>query len=62
VPGVGRFAVGLVADEARSRGSSRITVLWKRGQGGPEGFYLRCGFAPTGEEIHGQDVGGLDLP
>jgi len=59
--GVGRFAVGLVADEARSRGCFRITVLWKRGEGGPEGFYLRCGFVPTGEEIHGQVVGALDL-
>lgn len=60
--GVGRFAVGVVADEARARGFPAITVLWKRGEGGPEGFYLRCGFVPTGEEIHGQVVGALELP
>jgi diamine N-acetyltransferase len=59
--GVGRFAVGVVAEEARSRGLSRITVLWKRGEGGPEGFYLRCGFVPTGEVIHDQVVGALNL-
>src|SRR4051812_37676815 len=37
--GVGRFAVAAVAAEARERGEQRITVLWERGEGGPEGFY-----------------------
>jgi diamine N-acetyltransferase len=55
--GVGRFGVEAVATEARSRGLPQITVLWKRGEHGPEGFYLRCGFEPTGEEILGQVVG-----
>jgi diamine N-acetyltransferase len=59
--GVGRYAVDAVAAEARSRDSSCITVLWKRGEGGPEGFYLKCGFVPTGEEIGGQVVGLLEL-
>jgi diamine N-acetyltransferase len=58
--GVGRYAVGVVVEEARARGFPRITVLWKRGEGGPEGFYLRCGFVPTGQEIEGQVVGSLD--
>lgn len=59
--GVGRFGVDAVAAEARARGLSRISVLWKRGEHGPEGFYLRCGFVPTGEEILGQVVGVLEL-
>lgn len=59
--GVGRFAVREVAAEASRRGVSRITVLWERGEEGPEGFYLRCGFVPTGEELFGEVVGALEL-
>lgn len=58
--GVGRFAVEQVAYEARRRGFERITVLWERGEGGPEGFYLRLGFVPEGE-LFGETVGVLDL-
>jgi diamine N-acetyltransferase len=59
--GYGRFAVASVAYEARRRGQARITVLWVRGQGGPEEFYLRLGFRPTGEELGGETVGELYL-
>jgi diamine N-acetyltransferase len=59
--GYGRFAVEAVAEEARQRGQSRITVLWVRGEHGPEDFYLRLGFRPTGEELFGQIVGELRL-
>lgn len=55
--GVGSFAVEEAAREARERGFSRMTVLWERGEGGPEGFYLRCGFEPTGEVLFGEVVG-----
>jgi diamine N-acetyltransferase len=58
--GVGRFAVDAVADEARRRGQSRLTVLWERGAGGPEDFYLKVGFRPTGE-FSGEVVGTKDL-
>ena len=58
--GVGRFAVDAVAAEARRRGESRITVLWEKGEGGPEGFYLRMGFVPTGE-LFGEVVGAKDV-
>lgn len=57
--GYGRFAVGAVLDEARRRGLERVTVLWVRGEHGPEGFYLRLGFRPTGELIHDQVVGEI---
>jgi diamine N-acetyltransferase len=59
--GVGRFAVRAVADEARRRGQDRITVLWVRHEHGPEQFYLRQGFRPTGEELFGEVVGELAL-
>lgn len=60
--GVGRFAVQAVADEARRRGRDRLTVLWVRHEHGPEQFYRRLGFRPTGEELFGQVVGELWLP
>lgn len=58
--GVGRFAVDTVAAEARRRGRSRITVLWEKGTDGPEEFYLRLGFVPTGE-LSGEVVGAKDI-
>ena len=59
--GYGRFAVEAIAAEARRRGHKRITVLWLQGDGGPEGFYLRLGFTPTGEVMGGEIVGELML-
>lgn len=58
--GVGRFAVDTVVAEARRRGQSRITVLWEKGTDGPEGFYLRLGFIPTGD-LFGETVGRKDI-
>jgi diamine N-acetyltransferase len=58
--GVGRFAVDTVAAEGRRRGRSRITVLWEKGTDGPEDFYLRLGFVPTGE-LFGEVVGVKDI-
>jgi diamine N-acetyltransferase len=55
--GYGRFAVDAVLEEARSRGQQRASVLWVPGDGGPESFYLRLGFRPTGETFHDQVVG-----
>ena len=59
--GVGRFAVEAVIEEARRRGGGRVTVLWERGEHGPEGFYRRCGFLPTGEELFGEVVAARDV-
>ncbi|MEV7231124.1 MULTISPECIES: GNAT family N-acetyltransferase [Polymorphospora] len=59
--GYGRFAVGAVCDEVRRRGADRATVTWEPGESGPEGFYLRLGFRPTGETSGGQTVGELPL-
>lgn len=59
--GYGRIAVNALIDEAQDRGNKRLTVLWKPGEDGPEEFYLRLGFKPTGQEFEGQVVGELHL-
>lgn len=58
--GVGRFAVDAVADEARRRGNTQLTVLWETGEGTPEPFYRTVGFTPTGE-LFGETVGTKQL-
>ncbi|MGW1997726.1 GNAT family N-acetyltransferase [Embleya sp. NPDC001921] len=59
--GYGRFAVASVADEIRRRGGTRLTTSWHPGDDGPEGFYLRLGFRPTGETSGDERIGELDL-
>ncbi len=59
--GVGRFAVHGLADEARSRGFERLTVIWEPGEQGPEAFFLHIGFTPVGETAFGETIGALDL-
>ncbi|WP_449061761.1 GNAT family N-acetyltransferase [Planomonospora algeriensis] len=59
--GYGRFAVEAVCEELRSRGKTRVTVTWVPGEGGPERFYLKLGFQPTGEISDGEVVAERDL-
>ena len=59
--GVGRFALHGLADEARTRGFDRLTVIWERGDGGPEAFFLHVGFVPIGETRFGEVIGALEL-
>ncbi|CAG7617661.1 GNAT family N-acetyltransferase [Leucobacter soli] len=59
--GVGTFAVNALIDEARTRGVSRLTVLWERGEDGPEQFFLHVGFQPVGETPYGEVIGAIDL-
>ncbi|MEJ3744934.1 GNAT family N-acetyltransferase [Actinomycetes bacterium KLBMP 9797] len=59
--GYGRFAVEAVCAEIRARGITRAYVTWQPRAGGPEKFYLKLGFRPTGERSGGQTVGVLDL-
>ena len=47
--GYGRFAVEALCQEAMRRGHHRVTVGYHPYQHGPEGFYRRLGFNPTGE-------------
>jgi diamine N-acetyltransferase len=59
--GYGRFAVEAACAEIRARGGTRAYVTWAPRAGGPEKFYLRLGFRPTGEQSGGQTVGVLDF-
>lgn len=59
--GYGRFAVEAVCAEVRRRGGTRATVTYKQGEHGPEEFYRRLGFRPTGEMSDGEVVAELDL-
>jgi diamine N-acetyltransferase len=59
--GYGRFAVESVLAEARRRGQDRATVLWIPGEHGPQDFYLKLGFQPTGEVMGDQVVGEIML-
>ena len=59
--GVGRFAVEALADEARRRGLDTLYVIWESGEDGPEAFFLRTGFEPTGTTDYGDTIGKRDL-
>lgn len=59
--GVGRFAVRALADEARSRGFTRLTVIWEPGEEGPEQFFLHMGFKVVGQTQYGENIGALEL-
>ena len=58
--GANGYTGRLVAEEARRRGQSRISVLWEKGRDGPEGFYRTLGFAPIGE-LFGETVGAKNI-
>ncbi|MFI5493221.1 GNAT family N-acetyltransferase [Actinoplanes sp. NPDC051859] len=59
--GYGRFAVEAVCAEIQARGRDRAYVTWEPRAGGPEDFYLKLGFRPTGERSGGQTVGVRQL-
>jgi diamine N-acetyltransferase len=59
--GIGRFAVKALAEEARSRGFHRLTVIWEPGEEGPEEFFLRLGFTIIGQTQYGENIGALEL-
>jgi diamine N-acetyltransferase len=59
--GYGRFAVEAVCAKIRAGGRTQAYVTWEPRAGGPEKFYLKLGFRPTGEQSGGQTVGVLDL-
>ncbi|KAM9863403.1 GNAT family N-acetyltransferase [Leucobacter sp. BZR 635] len=59
--GVGTFAVNALIEEARRREVDRLTVLWERGEEGPEEFFLHIGFKPVGETPYGEVIGEIAL-
>ena len=55
--GIGKRALGLVVDHARSRGAySRLFTSYVPGPHGPEGFYRGFGFRDTGRVDGGEVV------
>jgi diamine N-acetyltransferase len=60
--GYGREAVRLVADIVRANGAAELLTSCVQGAGGPEPFYQRIGFSPTGElDENGEIILTLDL-
>ena len=60
--GYGREAVRLVADIVRDNGAAELLTSYGEGEGGPEAFYRRLGFTPTGERAEkGETIVALDL-
>ena len=59
--GVGKFAADALADEARARGFTQITVIWEPGAEGPEEFFHRIGFTDVGQTQFGETIGALQL-
>ncbi|GAA3159776.1 MULTISPECIES: GNAT family N-acetyltransferase [Streptomyces] len=60
--GYGSFAVDAVGAMLRERGARTMTVTWGVGEHGPEPFYLKLGFKPTGELSGDQIVAERALP
>lgn len=46
--GFGRRAILQIADRLRSRGMRELYTSYGLGEGGPQAFYEKLGFAPTG--------------
>ena len=59
--GVGKFAIAALADEARKRGFSRLTVVWAPGDAGPGAFFESVGFTVIGQTPFGENLGALEL-
>ena len=59
--GVGRRALELWTAELRAAGHHAVQTSWVPGRGGPEPFYLRAGFVPTGDLDDGEVVARLSL-
>jgi RimJ/RimL family protein N-acetyltransferase len=59
--GIGERVLDLVAGGLRAEGHRRLLTSWVDGPGGPEPFYRRYGFEPTGNLIDGEVEAVLEL-
>jgi GNAT superfamily N-acetyltransferase len=59
--GIGGRIISLVIDHARDQGATTLLTSWSEGPGGPEPFYRRLGFEPTGEIEDDEIVARLQL-
>ena len=55
--GVGTYAVGQVADEAKRRGFEALYAVWEPGELGPSAFFTAIGFEVVGETEFGDQIG-----
>jgi RimJ/RimL family protein N-acetyltransferase len=59
--GIGERVMGLVVEHLRAQGHRTLRTSWVQARGGPEPFYLRLGFVPTGDYDDGEAVARLAL-
>lgn len=59
--GVGRGALRLIGERLAAAGDGVLKTSWVDGPGGPEGFYRRLGFVPTGELDDGEIVASIPI-
>ena len=60
--GIGRAIVDEVVRVIRAEGATELMTSHVIGEGGPDGFYERLGFVPTGEfDVNGERILQLDL-
>ncbi len=59
--GIGYRAVERLVDLLRGAGETTLFVTWFGGPGGPQPFYLKQGFEPTGAKPDGEVEGRLSL-
>jgi diamine N-acetyltransferase len=59
--GIGTAALTAAVDEVVARGGTELYTSWVEGDGGPEPFYRRLGFLPTGEVDDGEIVARLTV-
>ncbi|MGA8048127.1 MAG: GNAT family N-acetyltransferase [Dermatophilaceae bacterium] len=59
--GIGERVMGLLVEHLRAQGHRSLRTSWVQARGGPEPFYLRLGFVPTGDYDDGEAVARLAL-
>ena len=59
--GVGARAIRLVGERLAAEGDTVLTTSWVDAPGGPEGFYRKLGFEPTGEIDDGEIVASIPI-
>nr|WP_306270535.1 GNAT family N-acetyltransferase [Ornithinimicrobium sp. HY1793] len=59
--GIGRQALDLWTADLRAAGQTAVEASWVQAPGGPEAFYLKAGFALTGEMDDDEAVARLEL-
>ena len=59
--GIGSRALRLVGERLAAEGDTVLKTSWVDAPGGPEGFYRRLGFVPTGEIDDGEIVASVPI-